>query len=748
MIARLSFENSELVAVPAVHGHSIFAEQVNRACQDEANRPDAIAVELSHDAVAAVGSWMKELGATQGIHLPCMLGLVKPNNRIHPRHRDAAVRLQETHRLPLNEIPLEVLNEKLNYTSTSLLCLSATDSIIEAIRMGVELDVPVFGVDLGDVANAERQPSLIPDPFGERTSDFGVPDAAHSDRVIDGRREWTMAARLKRILQQHRRVLFTCGLGHWSELRRLLNDRGVKPALDSSRSEGESFTRIVVSPSIALRQMDVFPDITGLYELRRKLPPTDANRKIDYAALAEEKVRVAMEAIDGKERYLGAAFADYMANLGLLNQRRAPDLFLMLHAAHAVISPAFAELLGQKLVFEACAWATPENHSGLPHLREWPADGRKDEHRGGAQRVRLHSDKGTSASFFLSHRGDNSATCIAGALPQLSDPESDSNRGKPTRFYSWVWPPCETLLFGTAYEGAQLAAGKSRELRPEPFAGALHAGVDIKATLRAAVRGEKRIHVKVSSPSPCVWEGGGENDEPAVFLFENESSADNGYWETMLTCYASDVRRLVRDKARYDAVAEKHGEDFIASVTLSTDRTPPATLRAHVTGLKLLYGTVLFGNPCLNPRQAAQWLEASDYARCPILRRHSMGNLCDYYRHAHGIVIERSRWTSTLLQLALPYARKCVMVLHVPGYRIAPNVAREAAQRNIRLETIPLSRFPRQRIETIRNQYLVRPIDVDAMEYAPELAKAFGESATAHLNILPEHIRAQLEAHA
>jgi tetratricopeptide (TPR) repeat protein len=284
---------------------------------------------------------------------------------------------------------------------------------------------------------------------------------------------------------------------------------------------------------------------------------------------------------------------------------------------------------------------------------------------------------------------------------------------------------CESLLLGTAYEGAQVAERNRRGPNPEPFAGSLHDGVDVKATLRAVIRGECRVQVKVKSAlsfEAASCEGG---DEPAVFIFDRESAVTSGRWETFLTCYGSDVRRLVRDKARYDQVARQRGDSFVASVSFYTTREPRASLKDHVTDLRYLYGIVVFGNPCINSRQAARWLEASDYASCPILRYSGVSNLFEHHQREHHLALNRDRWASSLILLALPHAKQRVTIMIPQSQTIPPRVLREAAARKIKLDMVPLNHFPRQRIETIRHQYLVRPEDVDAMEYSEELQAAF-----------------------
>jgi hypothetical protein len=651
----------------------------------------------------------------------------------------------------LHEIHPEILRRELHFSAVGLLCLSNTDSMIESIRLALELEIPVYGVDLGEIANAERGQPFLPDPALARNGlvPYLARSAAcsdsHGDAVVDGRRERVMAARLKRLLQQYRRVLFSGGLGHWTQLCRHLADASLRAALEPSRSEGETFTRVVVAPSLAIHQMDLFPDLAVCYEAVRRLPLEAEPSLMDYGAIYRAKLAAAWECAEPTRRDAAAAFSQYLTHLALVQQRRVPDLFMILHAARVMISPGFASRLGEALVTNALPWARPDQWPGLPYLSEVRPHSTTSSCSG--PRAQLLSPDSRSAPFFLAHLASDDDRTAEWPLPPLADPAAEDVEPKPASIQcpAWVWPPCESLLFGTAYEGAAIAERRRRGPRPEPFAGSLYDGVDVKATLRALLRGERRVQVKGVSAAVSGAASGEAGAEPAVFLFERETAVTDGHWEPFLACYASHLRQLVRDKARFERVALEKGQTFIASVSFCAFRKPPAALQKHVADLCYLYGTVLFGNPCLNPLQSARWLEASDYSCCPILRGSGTGNLFDHYRREHNLLLDRDRWAASLIRLALPHAKRQVTVILPQAQTLPAAVVREAAARRIRLEPVPLSQFPKARIEAIRHQYLVRPMDVNAMKYSDELQAAFGQSPTAHLDLLPAQVPAQLD---
>jgi len=756
MIPRLVVGERELLAVPAIHNLGVFAEQVNRACRDAPTRPQAVAVELSHDTVIAAVAWLKELGVSAACpgRIPCMLGLVKANRRIHPRHRESALRLQEQHGLPLHQIAPEILKKEINFSPVSLLCLSTTDSMIEAIRSAIELDLPVYGIDLGDTAAGERGQPMVQDPVlaqrglaayverNERTCD------PHRDDVVDGRREWAMAARLKRLLLQYNRVLFTGGLGHWQQLRRRLADPALLPAAEPASSEGEKLSRVVVAPSIAVNQMDLFPDLAVAYESIRQLPLQATARYMDFTSIYRDKLAAAWECAEPSNREAAAAFAHYLTNFSLLCQRQVPDLFMTLHAAKAMISPAFASRLGNVLITQALEWARPEQWPDLPYLEETRDGSAPFPSSGAEQRASLRSGDKRSTPFHVNHISESqSRDPDCRQLPPLPEPDTGRDQGRRRRQFggSWLWPPCETVLYGSAYAAAEMADRNQREHSPEPFSGSLHDGVDAKATLRSIIRGERRVQVKVRSASSMTAPSTEFNDEPAVFIFETPETVRNSSWGTFIAAMAGDIRKSVRDKKRFDAVIRERGDDFIVTVHQYAERALRAALKPHASSLRYLYGTIIFGRPSLTPLQAARWLEESDYAGCPILNSSSSSDVFRYYQQKHGMTLDSAQWPATLVRLALPYARRRVMVMTPPRLALPPEVFREARARSISLQLLPLAHFPPERVNAMRHQYLVHPQDSEHMDYPEETQAAFGESPEHYLDLLPERILAQLD---
>jgi len=423
--------NSRLTAVPAVHFRIPFAHAINEICSTPATRPKAIAVELGEASCRAVHEWLFELKTemARGVttELPCMLGLTKPVRRIRTSKKEQAWALQERWKKSLHEIPPDILREELDFSSVSVLYLSSTDSIIEAIRCAIELDVPVYGVDLEETAYSTRKEASLEDPvqahrdldrYVRRNADYAAYARCNE---IDDRRDRAMAARLKGLLEKHDHVLFTCGLAHWIRLDSLLTDAQVQPAPfpPEEKNATEQFIRCIIHPLHAVHHMDLFPVMASEYERKRNPAWRRSAGSLDYIdpdrtfQILLDETYFEYFADDGdqddqlKRRFEDLenlqSFEQVLTNLCLLKQMEVPDLFTVLETAEAMMSPQFCRRLAEELM--AFEWAQSADHSQLPTLEFVPtstSQGLKAEYRDHRGR--------RSKSFFVESRPGNSPT--------------------------------------------------------------------------------------------------------------------------------------------------------------------------------------------------------------------------------------------------------------------------------------------------------------------------------------------------
>lgn len=509
MIKNVKCGIGRVSAVPAVHYVARFAASVHAVFKYCDTPPDAVAVELGQDAVDEIVRWMRELGVGPDsvVNLPAMLGIVRKNRMIHPKFRTRVMELQRQYGLPLEELPPKVLKENIDFAGAALICLSATDSIVEALRCSVEWGVPAFGIDLEEYASPAYEPVLIEDPRGASASletyiRRNARLASTSfDRYIDERRESVMVARLKRLATDFGSVLYSGGLAHWERIESGIQDSTIAPAPALPEGADGIYRRVQVDPLLAMQHMDVFPEVTTRYEEARFVPDRTIEPDRLYEGLKKSALMVATEVSTPSERAQLGPFFQYLSNLCWVRQKPLPSVFDCVGAATAMISKEFASRFGKALMNRNIDWINPEDWPSLPVLKESPSESDSGGRSGSGELVRLWGGEPGGEAFYLGGNGlgglGEQDTRPVSRIDQLREKFELMKRGIRFSFgNSWAWHPRENLLYGTGYEAADRVFAKTRQMDIEPFAGSLHDGLDMKATLRSYVRGEKRPQVR------------------------------------------------------------------------------------------------------------------------------------------------------------------------------------------------------------------------------------------------------------
>ena len=523
-LIELELGPATLLAVPAVHFQANFALEVNRVCADPHRRPEAIAVELGPLTAAAARQWLGELGSgpARRTRLPCMLGLVKQNRFLKPSVRQRALDLQRATKKDLDSLPPAWLHDELGFASSWVVMLSPTDSIVEAMRCACELNLPLYGVDLEDMA-APSYPSLVfPDPAGttqiRATNLRELAAGAPQDAEVDPRREMAMAARLKGLLQRHRRVLFTGGMAHWHRIARLVADSSLRPSLKdldtAAPADAAKLSRTVVHPALAATHMDAFPAVAAAFERCRAHPGLDPPRRhsairrgillrtllrrtyrCHFAGRSEQGLEVRKRR-DWSGRI---AFEQLIYGHALLNMRSLPTLALVDSCARATLSDEFCSVL--RRTFIRFPWVNRQTLPDCGYLR--PA----------------LAGEGTQGQVVHEGSSDSAAPCYATVLPGGSPgtlgssvPEAwraDLATAQGRSGFQFTWRPWEHLLNAMCATAIGKSLRRRRDTGSEPYAGQLLEGIDIKATLRAHSRGQEEIWVRDArlrrgeAPSPA-----------------------------------------------------------------------------------------------------------------------------------------------------------------------------------------------------------------------------------------------------
>jgi hypothetical protein len=447
-------------------------------------------------------------------------------------------------------------------------------------------------------------------------------------------------------------------------------------------------------------------------------------------------------------------FERLLANVCAVEQRLVPNLFVALEVAEATMSTRFCRAFaGALMEFD---WASPRQWPELPIVgpdRVLEGETTRDKR---AQRVemivpirnRTDSQEATltyrrASPFYISCLPEGEGRKVSVNNPWQWEHEPTIRVHTPLRGQPRVWPPDDFLLFGTAFQAGRVAHSAWNERQVEPFEGSLLDGVDIKTTLRASIRGEKRIYVRRNPLTAEAQEAHGSGLEPTVFIFAQPRTDDNASWFLYSGSMTRNIREHIKNLSRFDEVVRDKGDHLVEGVGFVECASIPSQLTPYVIGLNLLRGIMVFESPCLNAVQEARWLEETDYARSPIFRGGGMRELISMYRQRHRIKLDFDDWTTTLVLLAIPYAKHRVIVVAPDHFIFRPIIFQEARRHRVHLAVLPLSYFPSERIEKLIRQYTVQPEDKDGMIYPDELERLLGQSANAFSDLLPRHLIGQ-----
>ena len=774
MIPNFKIKDTLIDVVPSYHFRSVFAASVNKICTNVMTRPEAIAVELGPCLAIEVRNWMQELGVnsfTKTI-LPCMLGILYRNSLIHPDYFDTAVHLQDHMQKPLGETSFELKSQLLNYSDRNLAALSSTDSIIEAVRCSIELNIPVYGIDLDEFSSGLRKPILIEDPakpgldIAAYTLKYGRYAASCRDKYIDGRREYAMSARLKSLLPQYKRILLVCGLAHFENILQLMNDPSVKPADVMVPGVSYSFKRVIIHPKIAVSFMDVYPVITSMYEDLRPNPSIKDSEIFlipDYSKVYRDildKVYCRYyESIKQEKKPANSVrgfdmvpeFEKLVVNHQLTSQQFVPRASELLECSRTLMPDGFYDFLVDGLMDIDRPWASPKQFPELPMIGRKP-EGSKEKNKittvelyhlkeSGKDNRNNQSRKKESGSFTVEYLN---GFPVPGYLLNMWkwDDEPDHPRSQGG-FFDWVWPPCEALLFGTAYEASKMAVTRSKEAKPEVFEGSMFDGLDLRATIRSATAGERKIYVKKTSSTKKLYIPDGKKPEPTVFIFDSENSDNKADWSLLIA--GANIRSYLKDKTEFDRIVQKYGGYFISSISRVRYQPVPPQISGHAVSYSILDGITAFGSPCINAIQGAKWLQDNNFKACPVLTSTSIDTLVDFYRDQYNMIISESDWKRALIRFAIPYARDRVVVVAPRNFIVPNELHSEAKTRNISIDQIPSSFFPPEQLAEMRQRLIVRAKDNDGITFTQETERALGQKADKYFGMLPRYMQDQLK---
>jgi len=751
--------SSKLVVLPAVHFQANFALEVNRACCDPARRPNAIAVELGPNIASMAHQWLGELGIgpNQRKRLPCMLGLTKRNRYLRSSARERAMELQRETGNELEQIPPTLLQEELGYASAGVLVLSPTDSIVEAMRCARELDVPLYGVDLEDIANPIYPQCVLPDPAGggrDLSRDLRTLAASTpGDPEVDTRRELAMAARLKGLLQRHDRVLFTGGMAHWNRIEILLSDGRLRPSVKGLDTvapiEPGIFRRSVIHPAVAVGHMDVFPAVALAFERRRRHPLLDLPgryRPIRREAMLQTLLRRTyrrhfQDSTDREEDTLKRrdwsgipAFEQLLRGHTLLNQRSQPTLAMVDTCARATLTEDFCAVLRRTL--SEFPWVDLKTLPGCGFLRP-PLVG-----EGATGQLVLSENEHGPGNIQVPALLPG-GSCGPSAFP-VPDRWRTTLAVKQRAFgYRFTWRPWEYLINGLCAMAIAGSPHRRREPASEPYGGQLLDGLDVKATLRAHSRGKEQIWVRDARLRPGAIPPELPEGFPVVWIFDEDPSGNPSPDWSLYFEPADWLANFSGDPAAFRHLLRTPGDGLVDLVTYGRTAAGSDARRAKTgIGHDVLSGLVVFSPIFPTYRQTVSWYRTTGASRNPVAWCWGIGRNDSLIRDLAGRAdpaLRALRWQDLLIGLAIPFSDQTLIVVAPPGFRISPVVAQVTARRGKKIRLVSTSSLPAELLQNVVNYHTLpgRLDDEGRTEYIRGAEQAIGEPMDRYRDLVP-----------
>lgn len=537
--------------VPSIHQRMVFADEVRRAAREF--RPDALAVELP----PGLAPWI-ERGATR---LPALSAVCHPS-----------ARAGEMFHLPIDP----------------------ADATIEAVRIGLEHDIPLVFLDGGfdplHPTPADLHQYDLPDDWMiGRTGLEAYARAIFEAKPFrarapeeDAREAW-MAGALARAIRDGRRVLCVLGFAHWPGVRGRLAEALAEP--DGPAREAALSALAHVPPA---------PRVEGAFlaRLHRKSIPR-ALREIPRLVWLREEDRDELDFLEGGrfdklERLVGLlkdaqlayteryktdvstmrfrALLQFLRNLPLVEGRLEPSLHDVILAAKGVVDGDF----GWEVLELLRSYGEPRPR--VPGVE--PGEGEDDEDDDGLPVLHVRDGRGT-----LSDRTERYRMTSRFAEPDMRTVRLGFRRRPPAeQLERWKrewsrmqfggicsWPPEDELLEKfIAFlrdRAARVLAESGR--RSEEFSTSLLDGLDVRETTRNWHTGKLFVQ-RVPEPHGRVG--------AVVIVFDDERR--DAFYPWRSTLYAEN-----ENESDLSFYATSIGEDVVG----------PGISRTHFGGILSVY---------------------------------------------------------------------------------------------------------------------------------------------------------------
>ena len=285
-----------ILAIPSIHSRVYFSLAVREAVKEF--KPDAIAIE-------------------------------------HPESFNKSLR-EAVSRLPFISLIIREIDNEAVYIP-----IDPCDSIIEAIRLAIDEEIPFFTVDKDITSINSNSHYLMPDDYLlnkiglEKFYKEVKSKYSFFKTETDKEREIFMAYKLNELSKNYQKILFVVGMSHWENIASILKKNDFSKINNEYQNNEENINIYNIYKDSLNKAIGEFPFTTYMYELFRegKLDNFDKINIIE-TIFKEAKLRYKLPISLLQQKNM----MKYLRNLCLLENYIMPDYIDMLTASKCMVN--------------------------------------------------------------------------------------------------------------------------------------------------------------------------------------------------------------------------------------------------------------------------------------------------------------------------------------------------------------------------------------------------------------------------
>lgn len=358
------------------------------------------------------------------------------------------------------------------------------DSSFEALRLGLEHDLPISCIDL-DVEGYPQISESLPDPYAiqriglRKYYELYLSEASGVRTVLDERRELHMARQLKELSLRYERVLFVGGMFHLLRIFEEVKKSHFPLFEHAQRADVGLFT---LSDKSCREVMATAGWFTRTYEQWRSHPeksPPDRQRAL-YQLYKASRTGYLKETGLNLEGYHLRNTMKFARNCAHLRRQLLPDLYQIVQAAKGCVNDNYAYQVWE----QATAYPPLRNIDNIPAL-----DLSAEELWGHSKRIQFRPKQ-------IKRKGAQPLPDDKSRRPFQFNP--------PSPFCICSHPPEDLRIerFGQFLRNKGTRLLSEEAARVLPFTTSLEDGVDVRETIRNYHTGQLFVRINGRPPGP------------------------------------------------------------------------------------------------------------------------------------------------------------------------------------------------------------------------------------------------------